>query len=396
VRINASAALAELVPKDRPGPPASVGGSAVLFDGCGCGSLGVAVSCYVAGDQPPKPLPAAGTAGFGSDTNDMVAALTVALGDEQAAIRVNSAAVLGGIGPEASPALPALEHLLKDQDPRARANAVWALWMIRGRTPWPEMEALLADQDAAARACAAVLLGLLKTDDPKLRPALGVVLGDQSGRVRLAASRLALEVARDDARLIPALQATLKATDLGYELSEAYELLGRMGPAGREALPFLETMLAGKDARFIADGALAHWRISGRADAAIPALLHILTPQEHRPALYALAKMGPAAAGAAAELEAILAGHRPGIGRSLAAWAHVKVTGKADKGVSVLLEELGSANQADAISFLGEVGPPAAKAVPELEKLASNGPTPQISYQAGQALKKIRGEEAGK
>jgi HEAT repeat protein len=64
-----------------------------------------------------------------------VPALGDALGDSEWAVRRQAAIALGHIGPDARPAIPALQKVSRDPDPLVRKAAQQALKQIRGREP---------------------------------------------------------------------------------------------------------------------------------------------------------------------------------------------------------------------------------------------------------------------
>src|SRR5438270_315327 len=64
---------------------------------------------------------------------DPVSARVADLGAKEASQRQEAARVLGKMGPQAEPAMPSLTRALKDDDPKVRRQAAWALAKIGAR-----------------------------------------------------------------------------------------------------------------------------------------------------------------------------------------------------------------------------------------------------------------------
>src|SRR5262245_26201766 len=83
-----------------------------------------------------------------------VAALVDALRDELDVVRFHAVMVLGNVGPEARPAVPALIHAaLRDGDPAVRVGAAMALWKIEGKEPLVVPALVKALEDANELVC---------------------------------------------------------------------------------------------------------------------------------------------------------------------------------------------------------------------------------------------------
>ena len=104
-------------------------------------------------------------------------------------IRRNAADVLGGIGPSAQEAIPALTNRLADQDPMVRISAAAALTSVaKPDACLPSVEKLLHDPHAGVRTAAADLLGRVGSAENQTIPAAIEALGDSEYRVRIAAA----------------------------------------------------------------------------------------------------------------------------------------------------------------------------------------------------------------
>jgi HEAT repeats len=84
------------------------------------------------GDVADRQRAAAALGGLGAEASPAVPALADALSDEDPGVRQSAAEALGRIGPDASPALPALTQALADPDAGVRENAALAVAAIRG------------------------------------------------------------------------------------------------------------------------------------------------------------------------------------------------------------------------------------------------------------------------
>jgi len=151
--------------------------------------------------------------GIGPRAKEAIPALIAALKDDDPGVRQTAAGALGGIGPEAKEAIPALIAALKDGDPGVRRTAAEAL---EGIGP-------------AAKEAIPALIAALKDGDPWVRRTAAEALG-------------AIGPAAKEA--IPALITALKDDDPWVRRMAAVAL-GEIGPAAKEAIPALITALKG-------------------------------------------------------------------------------------------------------------------------------------------------------
>lgn len=140
---------------------------------------------------------------------DPVAALVVALGDEDAGVRKTVVAALASLQDTA--AVQALmEALLEDSDPEVREAAAWALGEIEDARAVPALgEALQRDEVPAVRLMAAYALG--EIEDPRGVEPLGAAIDDSDPKVRLAVIQALGEIESPDA--IEPLSSALRDAD---------------------------------------------------------------------------------------------------------------------------------------------------------------------------------------
>jgi HEAT repeat protein len=266
------------------------------------------------------------------------------LQDDDDIVRNGAAQCLQSIGPAARPAVPALARALFDKSDRVGIRAAFALADIGP----PALEA---------------------------RPSLILVLhdsryGDEFYAI-VARSLWKIGGEAEASLIVPMMQKIIKKRDpdSGSAQCTAAELLGEIGPAAKQTVPDL--------IRMVQD----HTDHSG-------ARMRGCT---------ALGKIGPDARAAVPELQKRLTDEYPGV-RVCAAEALSRITKVIEeKWVAMLVEIIHEDRHGvtEAMDVLGEFGPKAKHAVPDLLGiLRSKDPDPYHYYQtlkchAGEALKKI-------
>ena len=138
----------------------------------------------------------------------VIASMAAGLSREDPYLRAQLAEILGNIGPQASPALPALEQIRNEQDKVASYKIAEALWKI-GRKGEAILSSKLEQLKSPAedkRWEAAVFLGSMREQAKPAIPALVDVLqGDSSNRVRGRAAMSLGEIGPDAQAAVPAL-----------------------------------------------------------------------------------------------------------------------------------------------------------------------------------------------
>jgi HEAT repeat protein len=326
IREAAAKALGSMGPGARSAGPAL---RKALERGRGGGELVEVCRALWRIDQDPKPpLPL----------------LVGALQELDSSVRAEAADLLPELGPEAKPAVPALQEALRGTF-RARDDGrlavAEALWKIDGRAEavLPVLvEKLRKGPTADIRERAASLLGRVGAGTAEAVPALTAALEDED---RYAGSYEYRERQR------------IRAAVLGA--------LGHIGPAAMPAAPALRRALKHPDALVRVRAAETLWRIDPGAAETIPALTQALRDPGawvRGAAAECLGRMGPAAQTVVPEL--------------------VRLLGDDYETVR------GSAARA-----LGQIGPEARAAVPALLKASSTDNDSEVRETALVALSKI-------
>ena len=316
--------------------------------------------------------------------------------------RAAAATALGQFGPEApGEVAPALTGALADSEPSVRKHAALALAKVG-----PPAEAVspllaaLADNDGGVRAAAASALGEVKPADAIILKALEkVAAGDKDVSARLAAIAALGRHGDRAADAVPALIEILKENDsnLGSPhevavrslreigsshlpaLTEALgrkeprtrigilKVLAQLGPAARPAVPDVEKRLSDEDPLVRLEAVQCLWAIERKPDRATRSALEHLRTTEANPrkrgqirakAIYVLGELGPDARTAVPDLLAILKDDPESVIRTYAAQA------------------------------LGKMGPES-EIVEALKTAAKNDKDPDVCWAANEALKKL-------
>lgn len=266
-------------------------------------------------------------------------------------VKISAAQALGGIGPAAKDAIPALIETLKDEDECVSGEAGIALGKI-GATAVPALIKMLKDGDDQVRHSAAWVLGS-KIGSPAV-PALIKTLGDKKWGVR----------------------------------ASAVEALGQIGPAAKDALPVLIKILRNGDEVECVRGeaAIAIGEIHNTS--AVPELIETLGDEKwslRLSAAGALSKIGDTSA-----VPALIVASKDENRnvRYAAVWALGKIGDKSAVPalIEALKEEDKNARQ-QAIRALGEIGDTAA--LEALTCVAENDKDKDVRSAAEEAIKKI-------
>jgi HEAT repeat protein len=349
---------------------------------------------------------------IGAEAAAAVPTLTQALRSEHTHVRQAAAEALAGIGPAAAPAVPALADKLSDWSPAVRQATAEALGRVgpAADVAVPALIQLLSDREETARQAAVTALVRI---GPATVPLLLRLLTDPERDERRHAERLKWEaetltwlgnmdvdaVRRESRKAVGNLNWYFQYARADWNdavRQAAATVLGRLGPAARDAVPVLAQGLADPD------------------------------PPFRRAAAQALGQIGAPAADALAALAAALADGNEGVRRATAealprvdpAWTEnprtrdvapsllEKLKGRGDPAKQVEAEALVAMGVAAVPALIGalrdddravreataellcRIGPPAREAVPALRQ-ALEDPHGWVRDAAARALKSI-------
>jgi HEAT repeat protein len=253
------------------------------------------------------------------------------------------------------------------------------------------LTAALKDENPRMRRAAARGLHELGAPPDVVAPAMIAALADADPQVL---ANVADALATLGPAAVPKIVAALEIEELR---GAALAVLGRMGPAAKDAVPALVNELARQDDPRRAEVQLALAAIGPDAAAAVPALVESLSSDDdhvRRTALYALGKIGPAASAAIPELRGHL---RQGdkLRRVAVVWALLQIQPGDRRLVSMAVPLLIEALAADdslvrreAALALGNLGA-AARAAVEPLKARLGDDDPSVREAAAEALAKI-------
>ncbi len=154
--------------------------------------------------------------GCGPRAAEAVPALTRALADEEWQVRIAAARALGAIGSASIDAVPALTEALRDEEWQVRDAAARTLAAFGpfSRTAAPALTAALADPEWQLRESAAIALGSI---GPEARPALGSLISllkDSEWKPRRAAADALSSIAPGNRQVRAALKPLLRDPEL--------------------------------------------------------------------------------------------------------------------------------------------------------------------------------------
>jgi HEAT repeat protein len=252
---------------------------------------------------------------------------------------------LAEFGPAASEALPALRTVMKGRNRSLRATAAYTVWKISGSAD-EAVETLVAVLGATdeyrSHWEAALWLSYIGPPAKDAVPALCRALrkGDDDTRAKAAEALAAIHGQPGVA--VPALIAAL-GDEKWLVRSYAGHALQVFGAEAKEAIPALRDALRDTDGLVAVSAAEALCVIEGKPEAVVPTLVETLksdsSPYWRSAAAEALGNIGPAAADAVPQLTASLGDEWRTV-RVSAAGALWKVTRHAEPSVGALIRAL--------------------------------------------------------
>jgi HEAT repeat protein len=208
-----------------------------------------------------------------------------------------------------------LQHIFRKPKPLLQEVDGANVFFYVGSNSVPCAIALLKHDSPTVRRAAAWGLGGLRRQTPAANqaiPALTDALSDKDRTVRFDAALSLKEMGPAASNAVPALARVVAHTGTGPETNNLFYLraaaavtLGKIGPAATSALPALQAALHEPNAYLRGQTAVAIWRISGDVDTTLPVLLHDMpaTVEDSKwDWIVALGEMGPRAQAAVPQL----------------------------------------------------------------------------------------------
>lgn len=365
-----------------------------------------ALRAGVAAGEPEERMQSIMTlAAIGDASRPAIDEIAKALDAQENSLRFAAAFALGRL--RAKEADAALEKAATDADPFLAAIASWARARIHPDDKQlvgaavEKLTAGLAGGKPAVQTAAISAISDLKgsiddATEKRLTDEFVRLLSSPEADVREAA---AAALVREGPLAVDALEKALANPDVR---GIAMEILTAIGPVSKGALDSFLKALADPDPSHRGDAAIAIAAVGPDAAEAVPALQAMLTSTDGPPGLryaaaYALGRIGAAAKPAASDLQK-LAGSDDELLATVATWASLKVepgnTALFTSAVPLLRKALRGGEQLarlEAAVALGDIGAPAADAVPILELVSEEDPAPAVRAAAKRALEQIRG-----
>ncbi len=241
------------------------------------------------------------------DLRTILPGLLACLNDPLCESRWETTVILERMGRYAAEALSALCAALSDADGRLRGGAVRAIATISetGADYLPEIVRLLDDAETSVRCNAIWTLGELNMDPVSRFPYLHGFLKNEDEEVRVAAFKALTRLGSAAAPAIPELIRALQDSN-GSICTDAVETLGNIGPAAHAAIPALtDLLIRGDGVRYVICQTLGKLGASENAAPIIEELrLQLWSKDGDTRAIAAqtLGEMGPIAAAALPDL----------------------------------------------------------------------------------------------
>ncbi len=318
--------------------------------------------------------------------------------DPQIGVRYAAAYALGKLGDPR--AVPVLRKAAESNDAFLRLAALWSLVHLQPDNRELMKQAVQAFADGLRskdkRLRAAAANALAETDIPAdlaNTPLLNNLI-DELDQETIGMVMTAL--VRRGKSVVPRVVRSLNDPKRRIY---ALRVLGRLGPQAAEAAEAVQQVLeSATDAETQREAIYALGNIGKASAKAVPLLIKFLngsSDELRNAAIFALGGIGPDADEATAELLDLVES-ASGFTKQAAVWALVRIHPDNDKITQYALDHLIAAlgdqrPQVRALmaAALGDIGPAAQKALPQLRKLATSDPDPHVRDVATAALVKI-------
>ena len=370
----------------------------------------------------------------GPKAKEAVPALAETLSDDRPEVQVQALVALGKIGPDAASAIPQIAPLLQSKLPATQYAAAFALGNIGSPKGAAALKQATAAKDPMLKTLSAWGLAKISPDDrDAVKNAVEQLVASLKANdqfVRQAAARGLVELKAEPELVRPALIGALTDPDptVRGNVVEAISALGakatpdvmkglknpkirgacatilaRIGPDAKAALPDLIESL-NDPAPAVGDNptpdVLVAIALIGPDKGLVEKCRPFLSSEdemERRTATYVLGKIGPDARPALAAIRNNLASDDERL-RMISLWALLQITPKDAQVVKAAVPMLIKALDAErplvrleAALALGKLGPAAAAAKEELQRLAEHESDQAVKQAAAEALDKIGG-----
>jgi HEAT repeat protein len=308
------------------------------------------------------------------------------LNDKNADVRQQAVNSLQNGQQDLTELVPAIVELVKDKKQSLRVQLVW-LFQRTGEAGVPHLAELLKDEDVSMRVSASHILQNLGAKAAKAMPAIKAALKDDNAQVRLAAMHLVATVGGEGAAFLVKQFPAEKDPNMRANLLQ----IMAQTPDRKLALPLLKTAMSDPSAqvRLTTINVLGNFGQDSKEgfEAFVLGLKdadnQIRINAGHHGSYYGQKSWGP--------LEAALAftkdsGFRQAILQCLEGTSY-----RSKTGVTPLMECLKDADPSVrhlACNVLGNIGPDAANALPQLRALAKDN-VPTVQQAAQGAIKRI-------
>jgi HEAT repeat protein len=293
---------------------------------------------------------------------------------------------------------PALTKAMESKDQFLRVVSAWALAQLE-----PD------NSELVLRSARQIIEGL-KSKDDNVRHAAARALAESNAPSEIVAPALVEALRKADEAMIN--QAVDALASLGAKAVPrvlrglknealrklAAQIIGRIGPEAKDAVPALvEALVSSDDDEYRREIQFALGAIGPEAAGATPALIKALADDNEElrhSACYVLGKIGPAAKQAAPALEKNLNSDDKFL-RLVSVWAllrilpgEARIAQLATPLLTQALQDEREMVRAEAASALGDIGEIAKPTIPALNK-ALDDPSPAVRAAAAEALKKL-------
>jgi HEAT repeat protein len=354
-------------------------------------------------DPQTRPIAADALGGLGPSARSALPALAALCKHEDASLRWTAAVAIIRIEVEGKresdairTAVPVFLNGLRGPDPDTRWNAVWCVkWLgHKARSGVPELTRLAGHEDAGVRYAAIEALSEIGSDARPSLPTIREKLKDPDREVQLVAAQALWKLDEDAQTVLSACTQAFKDGDREARILAA-KVLGDMGPRAGPAEPALLSALNDRDQIFRREAAKALGSMGAETRRRVPDLIGAMKNDD------------PAVRAQIAELLGLL-GTEDGVTAALVGAladpdAHVRITAAEALGkrkeqaaalVPVLVNALNESQQdvrLRAVTLLGDLGPPARPAIPKLTPMLQDE-DPEVSETAAETLKKLEAE----